>query len=637
MTSTSSRSSGVLGRNALAGVTVERPRLMATKEAIERTQCLLQTNCTLRQWQKAIAELADLMRCLPVLTPTSTLDPRETEVSPLPLVRSAQSSGGAATLLDIARRFGLRIQTLGIMWLLTGEARYRDRARAELLAVCCFPDWAGEEFLVTAEFAFGAAIGLDWLHDALSDAERQQVVRAIVDKAIQPGLDQFAAAPPPPQHWMTAATNWNLVCNGALMIAALSVAECDPRATQLFALCRASVRAGFEGYSPDGAWSEGPGYWHYASQYAIYLLDSLETALGRDFGLVASLGLAHTGLFRLHMAGPSGKLFNFADSEEKHSGGYWLFWLARQYNQPIDAEIESHRGRVHPMDLLWFDDREHAPLRLPPSKRFRGAEIATLRAGWHPKDTFLGIKGGANDACRHAHYDLGSFVLDALGVRWAVDLGPDNYGLPGYFTPEMKVLYYRTSTIGHNTLVIGGKCQPPTAHASIARSRFGAKLSVAVMDLSEAYPSTVRVLRGFALFDRQHVLIVDEIWPNEPLPSVDWQMHTRAQAALDGPRVVLNHTAQGDDARPTGFYLRVIEPSPANLSLVSATPSGPPDQDPNKDVVKIVLRLEQVVRPVRLAVLISADQNACARPRLPAALRLPLSEWAQPVRRSRRR
>jgi hypothetical protein len=47
------------------------------------------------------------------------------------------------------------------MWLLTSDPRYRYRAKAKLLAVCAFPDWAGDKFLVTAETAFGAAIGYD--------------------------------------------------------------------------------------------------------------------------------------------------------------------------------------------------------------------------------------------------------------------------------------------------------------------------------------------------------------------------------------------------------------------------------------------------------------------------------------------
>ena len=38
--------------------------------------------------------------------------------------------------------------------------------------MCDFPDWgADKQFLITAETAFGAAIGYDWLYDWL-DASR---------------------------------------------------------------------------------------------------------------------------------------------------------------------------------------------------------------------------------------------------------------------------------------------------------------------------------------------------------------------------------------------------------------------------------------------------------------------------------
>jgi hypothetical protein len=219
------------GPDMLSGLAAERPRLMATKSAIERTRQLLYQNDTARQWYGEVERQAKLLLDLPPLKPTWVHDPRETGAAPLPLVRPPKSTDGPAAPLDIARLFCLRIQTLGLAWLLTGDPRYRDRAKAELLAVCAFPDWAGDKFLVTAETAFGAAIGYDWLYDNLTDGERGQVAHAIVEKALQAGLDEFDAPRPP--RWATAAINWYLVCNGALMIAALSVAESTrgPRAS----------------------------------------------------------------------------------------------------------------------------------------------------------------------------------------------------------------------------------------------------------------------------------------------------------------------------------------------------------------------------------------------------------------------
>lgn len=55
---------------------------------------------------------------------------------------------------------------------------------------------------------------------------------------------------------------------------------------------------------------------------------------------------------------------------------------------------------------------------------------AVLRSSWNDKRaTYVGIKAGsANNG--HGHMDIGSFILEANGVRWAVDLGRDGYTLP---------------------------------------------------------------------------------------------------------------------------------------------------------------------------------------------------------------
>jgi hypothetical protein len=283
------------------------------------------------------------------------------------------------------------------------------------------------------------------------------------------------------------------------------------------------------------------------------------------------------------------------------------------------------------MDLLWFDVDGRDPSDMPTAHWFRAADVVMLRGSWgDPDTTYLGIKAGANNACEHGHYDLGSFVLDANGVRWAMDLGPDDYGLPGYFKAEMRSRYYRTSTIGHNTIVINGECQPPDARAEIIHENFGEPISCIVIDLSKAYPSAVSALRGFALIDRRHVLIVDEIVPSAPLSSVDWQMHTSAGLELGNAMATLIHPAGSASAARPRLYLRIIDPGP-RLSFRSAAPSQPQGQNRNLGVAKLVFHLEQVAQPLRLAVLLSPDAGACATPELPMALRRPLSDWSNPV------
>ena len=78
---------------------------------------------------------------------------------------------------------------------------------------------------------------------------------------------------------------------------------------------------------------------------------------------------------------------------------------------------------------------------------------------------FVGFKGGDNKV-NHSHLDLGTFVLDALGQAWALDLGSDDYNLPGYFGKQ-RWNYYRLRTEGHNTLTIEGENQNPEARAHL--------------------------------------------------------------------------------------------------------------------------------------------------------------------------
>jgi hypothetical protein len=116
-------------------------------------------------------------------------------------------------------------------------------------------------------------------------------------------------------------------------------------------------------------------------------------------------------------------------------------------------------------------------------------------------------------------------------------------------------------------------------------------------------------------------------------------MHTKAKVEFGNPVAVLIHPTQGDGAEPPRCYFRVIDPGPGPgaLSLAPATPSGPSGQNPNDDTAKLVLHLERVARPMRLAVLLSPDLKACETVKLPVALRRPLMEWAQAAGRVRRR
>ena len=111
-------------------------------------------------------------------------------------------------------------------------------------------------------------------------------------------------------------------------------------------------------------------------------------------------------------------------------------------------------------------------------KLFRGpVEVAVLRSAWNdPQALFLAIKAGHNQV-NHGHLDLGSFELDALGVRWVRDLGADNYNLPGYWDRRpggRRWSYYRLNSHSHRVPLLDDKDQHALAKARIVKFRPGA-------------------------------------------------------------------------------------------------------------------------------------------------------------------
>lgn len=517
-------------------------------------------------------------------------------------------------LLAQSRRCLDRVYTLGLLFRLDGDRKYLERIVKELDAAAAFPDWNPSHFLDTAEMSHAFGIAYDWLFPDLSEAQRERIRTALVQKGLRPYLRGFEK-----KAWWTRAThNWNQVCHGGVGIAALALAGEDPDlAASILHRALAKLPLALKGYAPDGGWNEGPGYWHYATRYTVYFLAALESALGTDFGLADQAGLADAGRFRIYFEGPTGLSFNYADAGSVVRGTHEMFWLARRYRRPVYAWFQrSHGGRPHALDLVWYSDAGEDPAAsgLPLDARFRGVDVCFFRSAWNdPEAVFVGFKGGDNRA-NHSHLDLGSFVLDADGVRWAVDLGPDDYNLPGYFdTRDRRWTYYRLRNESHNTLVIDGSIQDPRAAAPITEFRSSPGRAHAIADLSRAYPQG-EVRRGMALLEREHVLVQDELQLDRAAEVV-WGMLTPAEVQTRGQSATL----QKDGKR---LRARILAPANAHFEWKAAAAPAPQRQQP--DIGKLVVRLPEAVRSLRLAVLLSPGEAAAIQPAI-----LPLAEWSR--------
>lgn len=572
-----------------------RPTLLITAADIARTRALIARDPLCASWYRAVRDEAE--RILATEPVTRTYEARRT------------------VMLQASRTVLHRVRTLGGLWLLTGDARYATRAKAELAAAARFQDWNPRHFLDTAEMAHAFSLGLDWFDAALSPAERTELTAALIEKGIEPGLAAYAGE----ARWTRWTNNWNLVCNGGLVLAALAIERTDPERSRLV-LERAleSARHGFDSYAPDGGWIEGPMYWSYATHYAAFLIAGLESLRGPS-AFAETPGFSETGLFGLHTTGPTTRVFNYADCSPENYTGAYMFWLSRRFDRPVYADFYRRHVGEEPniLDLLWYDPRTCSPddAGIPTAAHFRRIAVACMRGSWQdPKTTWVAIKGGYNGAS-HAHLDLGTFVLEAGGARFAVDLGGDDYALPGYWTWAQRATYYRLGSRGHNLCMPADVNQVPTAHAEIVAFGSDPNDSYAIVGLDAAWPDHGRAKRGVRLVGGRHVVIADEVERSVAAPWL-WQMHTRAAVEIDGPQARLTEAG----AR---LFLHVLEPAGATFAVEPVEIPAP--QQPTRGERRLVIRLPAGQGRMRVAVV--ATPAPAPSPAALAAARVPLEGW----------
>lgn len=520
--------------------------------------------------------------------------------------------GDEHTLLATSRDMEGRIFTLAGLYRIGGDKRFADRATQEMLAAAAFPDWYPTHFLDTAEMTAALGVGYDWLYSVLSPEDRTTIRNAIATKGIDPWLERIRSG----EAIHHERNNWNQVCNGGETVGALAIADEDPeRARGILDHAHVAIANIMQLFAPDGGFEEGPGYWNYATSYNVLYIAALDSALGTDFGASDATGFSTTTDYHIQSSGPSLEYANFGDAEPDVYPSPQVFWFARRFHRPFYAAHErpivvdrtlnpkqqKESSRFSMLGLMWAAMPPVAgdTAQLPRVESFARVAQAYLRSAWDdPNAWYVGFKGGDEHAS-HGHLDLGSFVLDAFGQRWANDLGPDNYGLPGYFGAK-RWSYYRMRTEGHNTLTVDGENQDLDAKSPLTAAGTAGNTLYAIADLDQAYKSKLTAWsRGVEILDNKRVLVQDEIAPAKPVDVV-WNFHTLAtvEIAQDGRSATLTHNG-------ATLHARILAPAGVRFSTVSTQPPAP--QEPNPGLTNLVIPIQQQASATTIAVLFTAS------------------------------
>lgn len=502
-------------------------------------------------------------------------------------------------LLAVSRENLRRIFILSYAYRMTGQEKYLVRAEQEMLKAASFSDWNPSHFLDVGEMTMALGVGYDWLYPALSEASRRTIREAIVKKGFKPSYDTA-------YNWFVDAEhNWNQVCNGGLAFGAIAVAESEPEwAQKIIDRAIDKVRLPMRHYAPDGAYPEGPGYWGYGTLFNVLLIGGLESTFGTDYGLSQMPGFMQTGTYEMQMVSPLIKHFNYMDNSYEPESSSAPFWFYSKTQDPSvlcqqvsilqrDTAKKYLKDRVLPAMLIWGAG---APMEkaVAPQETFwagRGnTPVCVMRSGWgDPNARFVGVKLGS-PSINHGHMDVGSFVFEADGVRWAIDLGSEDYNttetrgvdLWNMAQQSQRWDVFRYNNRSHNTLTFNDKLQRVNGSAQIIESDSATARRFVKTDLTPVYAGQVdKVERTISLVDNDYLLIEDEIMAGKNYTRMRWTLMTRAT-----PKILSDNTVmlEQDGKR----CLLKIESETPIVWRFEKTPTVNTFDSPNPDVTMVV-------------------------------------------------
>ena len=453
-------------------------------------------------------------------------------------------------LLGVSRRVLHRVSDLAMAFRLTGNRAYLDRAAAEMRAAAAFRDWNPSHFLDVAEMTLALAVGYDWLYNDLDEDARKTIASAILEKGLKTSLKHTG--------WVSARNNWGQVCHAGMLAGALALMDQqEALAADITRRAIVHLPLSMRAFAPKGSYPEGPGYWSYGTDFNVLALSLLQGCLKSDYGLSALPGFTATADYLDLVTGPSGLTFNYADGGMGRGTDCATWWFAQKLGRPdllayfekeafaaqcqnrTPLTAEGKGNRLFAFTFLWLQPvPEGLTPKAPLNWSSGGPEPITIhRSSWdNAKALFVGFKAGSPSG-PHGHMDAGSFVLDADGVRWAYDLGMENYhriesrklDLWNSSQTSDRWRVFRLSSLSHNTLVIDGQLQLAKGATKVTAFRDGPE-PCTVLDLTPVYTNASQVTRTGTLLQTGEFRIDDALKGLKPGATVRWGMVTKAQA-----------------------------------------------------------------------------------------------------------
>jgi hypothetical protein len=477
-----------------------RPHIFLTAEPRPGLRSVADVRADIRSgrgralWE-TIKQAADADLTAPVLVPTSAVPGRDPD-----------NTLHGNRDYDICHAVGQRVLRAALANVLTQDPIYRDSALAQIEALydpARWPEWRDLSHMhLTADLRTGqltrdVALAYDWLHPALTPAERAMVVDGIHRRGIEP----FWKAIENGDYWVGRSNNWMTCIVGGLGIAGMALGEDHPDSARLIEYSLPRLIAYLKIYGAAGEFNEAPGYAS-ATAHPVGYFAAHRYHTGGGENRLAEHPFPEACRWLMAVTVPPGHCAAFGDTRvaERPKVSHVAAVAAASRDEILQGFYLQHApAEPDVRDLVWWDPRvavESPRGRLPLGRGFpEHGGCLVSRADWDPEASPCTVYGKAGREAHHADNDVGQVCIDGYGRRLIVDLGmPSMY--PRDYFGEQRTRYYNASARGHNVLVVGARETRGDAGGRIVDSRFDDRFGASwSLDLTPAYDGVEHVRR----------------------------------------------------------------------------------------------------------------------------------------------
>ncbi len=353
----------------------------------------------------------------------------------------------------------------------------------------------------------------------LFEDQLEEEVRARVDREIETRIFRRYRALDALDNWNTNRNNWNHVCNGEIVRAALYRIQDPVKLAHFIHTPLQNMTYALDGFAEDGGCHEGPGYWAYGFGHFVRAAHALHRRTEGEINL---------------MEDPSGKIEKICRFPlAPHIEGPLRATFSDSDHGFVPAEIALRINAFYRIPELYglcdrHPDQKLKIASLPELALYSGFKVpaapvredallpdlglAKVRSAPGPRQMTLLCLAGHNGV-PHNHNDIGSFIVHKQGRLPLVDPGRPIYRRETFSPARYDILF--CNSLGHSVPLVNGKQQVAGAtHRGTLRvdSSGNSGEKRVTIDMTRAYPrGTIRSLvRTFILDTRRHALTLED-------------------------------------------------------------------------------------------------------------------------------